>query len=286
VSRQGYYEHLENRDKPYKYAALAVEIEKIVEEDIYNDTYGYPRIYDALKLASAKKGKENADFPAIPHERTVYRIMRNKGLIHRSKRKPNGITKEDREARKTDDLFKRDFTSGAPNEKAVTDITEIPCANDKKLYVSGIFDCFDLYPLGLMMETNMKASLCVRTVEEAAKTHDIFGIAIHSDRGSQYTSREYRDALRKYGIVQSMNSAGGRGHDNARCESIWARFKEECLYDRYDTKKMDIEDVKTIVWRYFMSYWTNRRICRAIGGIPPAEKRRRFFANEQPLNAA
>ena len=56
----------------------------------------------------------------------------------------------------------------------------------------------------------------------------------HSDRGTQYTSELYRKDINKYGILQSMNSAGGRCHDNARCESMWARFKEELLYGRYD----------------------------------------------------
>ena len=39
-----------------------------------------------------------------------------------------------------------------------------------------------------------------------------------------------------------MNSAGGRCHDNARCESMWARMKTELLYDRYDTKQSKIAD--------------------------------------------
>ena len=73
-----------------------------------------------------------------------------------------------------------------------------------------------------------------------------------------------------------MNSAGGRCHDNARCESMWARMKEELLYGRYNTEKLTIEELRTIIWRYFMSYWNNRRICTANGGLPPMEKRRRY----------
>ena len=45
---------------------------------------------------------------------------------------------------------------------------------------------------------------------------------LHSDRGAQYTSDLYRRAITRYGIRQSMNRAGGRCHDNARCESMWA----------------------------------------------------------------
>ena len=95
--------------------------------------------------------------------------------------------------------------------------------------------------------------------------------------GSQYTSRIYREAICKYGIRQSMNSAGGRCHDNARCESMWARMKSELLYDRYDTEKMTTDELKTLIWRYFISYWNNRRICSANGGLPPMVKRQQYY---------
>ncbi|SFW36058.1 Transposase, partial [Ruminococcus sp. YE71] len=84
-------------------------------------------------------------------------------------------------------------------------------------------DCYDLMPLGLAIEDNMRASLCVHTLENAKKAYpEIKGCIIHSDRGSQYTSTEYRTAIQRFEIIQSMNSAGGRCHDNARCESMWA----------------------------------------------------------------
>uniref|UniRef100_UPI00258DA3F7 integrase core domain-containing protein n=1 Tax=uncultured Bacteroides sp. TaxID=162156 RepID=UPI00258DA3F7 len=109
----------------------------------------------------------------------------------------------------------------------------------------------------------------------------IRGAIIHSDRGSQYTSQLYRNAVRKYGIQQSMNSAGGRCHDNARCESMWARMKSELLYDRYDTEKMTTGELRTIIWRYFISYWNNRRICSANGGLPPMIKRQQYYDSLQ-----
>ena len=84
-------------------------------------------------------------------------------------------------------------------------------AKDGKLYVSAIFDCYDLMPNGLAMADNMRAELCSQTVKNACLCYPaIRGAIIHSDRGSQYTSSEYRDTLQKCGIVQSMNSAGGR----------------------------------------------------------------------------
>ncbi len=224
---------------------------KIHEEDQYNDCYGRERMYLALQQRK-DAGKTDID---IPCETTVRKVMVQIGLIHKPRRKPNGITKADRLARKSDDLLRRDFYADRPLKKAVTDISEVK-AKDGRLYVSVIFDCFDLMPLGIAIEDNMRASLCCHTLENANKSYpDIKGCIIHSDRGSQYTSEEYRAAVKKYGIIQSMNSAGGRCHDNARCESMWARMKEELFYSREDKpENYTMKELKTMIWRYYMSY--------------------------------
>jgi len=156
--------------------------------------------------------------------------------------------------------------------KCVTGIIEIK-VGDGKLYVSVIFDCFDSSVIGLAMDTNMKAPLCVQILENASKAYpDIWRDIIHSDKGSQhtsqiylevifkYTSQIYWKAIFKYDIPQSMNSAGGRCHDNARCESICARIKSELLYNRYNTERMTTDGLKTLIWRYFINYWNNQRI--------------------------
>ena len=242
VTRQGFYKYLADKDRPWKYQDLADAMRVIASEDECNDTYGRIRMYQALLLKKPEGIR-------IPGERTVYRVMKEIGLSHRPKRKPNGITKADREARKSDDLLKRDFSSQEPLKKCVTDITEIK-AKDGKLYVSAIFDCFDAAVLGLAMDTSMKAALCERTLDNAVRAYPgLQGAMIHSDRGAQYTSETYRRAVAKYGIRQSMNSAGGRCHDNARCESMWARMKEELLYGRHNTEKMTVEEVETLIFR-------------------------------------
>jgi transposase InsO family protein len=64
-----------------------------------------------------------------------------------------------------------------------------------------------------------------------------------------------------------MNSAAGRCHDNAKCESMWARFKKEVIYGRLNTKLLNMDYVKSIVFRYFMGYWNSYRICHSIGGF-------------------
>ena len=79
-----------------------------------------------------------------------------------------------------------------------------------------------------------------------------------------------------YGRVRMYQALSLKHHDNACCESIWARMKSELLYGRYDTEKMTIDELKTVIWRYFLSYWNNRRICSANGGLPPVVKRQQY----------
>lgn len=114
VSRQGFYNYLKNKDKPWKYQWVADLIYEILKEDACNDTYGRYRMYEALKIRYPDK--------PIPCERTIYRIMGEMGIVHKPRRKPNGITKADKEARKSDDLIKRDFRSDKPLATKISDI--------------------------------------------------------------------------------------------------------------------------------------------------------------------
>lgn len=112
VTRQGFYKYLANKDRPRNYQDLADAMRAIAAEDEYNDIHGLVRMYQALLL------KQPEDI-RIPGERTVCRVMEKIGLSHRLKRKPNGITRADREARKSDDLLKWDLTSAEPLKNAL-----------------------------------------------------------------------------------------------------------------------------------------------------------------------
>jgi len=70
-----------------------------------------------------------------------------------------------------------------------------------------------------------------------------------------------------------MSFAGSSCYGNAKCESMWARMKEEAIYGRHKTAQMSMNVVKSLVFRYYMGYWNHRRICHAIGGIAPTRKR-------------
>lgn len=95
VSRQGFYEYLKNKDKPWKYESLAAMMIEIREEDECNDTYGRMRMREALLL---KKETEKLNIE-IHEERTIYRVMEKLGISH-NPRKPKGLTKADKKAQK------------------------------------------------------------------------------------------------------------------------------------------------------------------------------------------
>jgi transposase InsO family protein len=271
VSRYGYYKYLNTHDKPDKYAPLLAEIRAIIAEDEFNDKYGRERIHDALILRGWDIGLS-----------TVYRICRKQGLLSKQN-KPKGLTKADKKAYKNDDFLKGDFDAEEPDKKLISDITQLPTA-DGTLYISGVFDCFDNICAGLAMDDNMRTPLVIDSLKMAVsnikQSNDDNYPIFHTDRGSQYTSYDFRE-FSKGKIIQSMSYAGSGCHGNAKCESLWARFKEEAIYGRYKTENMSIEEVKSLVFRYFMGYWNNRRISHTIGGMPPVEKRRRFYQNQK-----
>jgi transposase InsO family protein len=265
VSRSGYYKHLKIKAKPNKDDELLSAMIKILEEDEENENYGKIRMRERLRELGHKCSPSR-----------VSRIMDENGLKPVKKKKPNSITKADRAAQDSDNLLNGDFYTEKPNEKFVTDITQTPTL-DGPLYICAIFDCYDNSVWGLEMADNMRAELVCSSLSSAILMNPAMrGAILHSDRGSQYTSSVFRETLDKLGVIQSMNSAAGRCYDNAKCESMWGRFKEEKLY-KTDTSKMSMAEVKSMVWRYFYSYWNNRRICSAIGGMAPFTKRKFYF---------
>jgi transposase InsO family protein len=255
IGEAGYYKHLRTKPTPPKHANLLAQIYEILNEDPENANYGVRRIYDALRLTKGYEGSLS----------TVYRTCKENGLMIKRKRKPNGITKADAKAQKSENLIKQDFTAEKPNKKWLSDITEIPCA-DGKLYLAAILDCYDGKIVGFHMNDNMRAELCRDAFELACRKERAYGMLFHSDRGSQFTSALFRSALANHGAVQSM-SGTGRCYDNARMESWFATLKKEKLY-KTDTKKMPMEEVKSLVFRY-ICYYNLRRIYSVNGGYPP-----------------
>ena len=230
-------------------------MKEILDEHPCNDNYGAPRMKQALAQRGIRAGL-----------RRVTRLMRANGWLHTRKRRPKSLTKADPEAMKAENLIRQNFTAPAPYQKLLTDVTQTQCA-DGTLYISPILDCFNGEILSLQMRDNMRKELCIDTVE-AIKRYPLRGSILHSDRGSQYTSEAFREALEKQGIRQSLSGVD-HCYDNARMESFFATLKKELLY-RIPTYRMKMEDVKTAVFRYIFVYYNRQRVYTSNpGGLPP-----------------
>lgn len=270
VSEAGYYKYIKNLDKPDKDTVLSAAIMEIIGEVSFNDNYGVPR----MKIALFNKGLKVGT-------RRLTRLMRELNLIHERKRRPKGLTKATTEVQEQENLIKQDFTADKPFTKLLTDISQIQCA-DGKLYISPILDCFGGEILALQMRNNMKKELCIDTIEAAARRYPIRGAILHSDRGSQYTSDEFRKTLKSNGVTQSLSGVD-HCYDNARMESFFATLKKELLY-RIPTHTMRRSKVETIIFRYVFTYYNTIRINTSNpGGLPPAAYR--IMQHEEALAA-
>ncbi len=258
VNEKGYYKWLRNGDRPRKWQNLLVEIHRILDEEPDNDNYGAYRMLIAL----TQKGIHTS-------LSSVRGAMRKGNLLKPNRRSPDGLTKADKKALRPENLLKRDFTAKAPNQKWLTDITQVPC-KDGKLYIAPVFDCFGGDIIALSMDTNMKKELCISALEAAFKLRNPeSGVIIHSDAGSQYTSGAFILAAGKHHAVQSMSDVG-KCYDNARMESFFATLKKEKLY-RINSTKMTAEQVKAVIFRYVMIYYNRKRISTVNPrGLPPS----------------
>lgn len=260
ISEAGYYKWVKRRFKPYKYDDLLAKIRQIRAE---NPDYGAHRIYLCLQF----HGYTGSYY-------MIKRLCRIHNLMLKKKHRPKGLTKADPASHASENLIKQDFTASSPNQKWLGDITEIPTA-DGKLYVAAILDCFDGTIVGLKMADHMKAQLCVDAFTSAAKKYHAFGMIFHSDRGSQYTSSIYRKVLAEHGAIQSMSNTG-KCYDNARMESFFATLKKEKIY-KFKTENMNMDTVKSMVFRFVEIYYNRKRIYTTNGGYPPLVKRSQYY---------
>lgn len=256
VSESGYFKSLKPTVKTERENLLLGHIKSVLSQHPDNDNYGARRIH--LRLLQLDQQVSYS---------TIYRTMRKYQMLKKCKRHPNGITREDAAAQKSENIIQRDFTATAPNQKWLTDITEVQCS-DGKLYVAPILDCYNGEIVGLAMDNNMRKELCIQAFENACKSQNSKGMILHSDRGSQFTSSDYRKILAQYGAIQSM-SGTGRCYDNARMESFFATLKKEKLY-RIGTEHFPMHQVKSVIFRYIMIYYNKQRIYTSNPqGLPP-----------------
>jgi putative transposase len=150
----------------------------------------------------------------------------------------------------------------------VGDITYLPLQNGKFCYLATFQDKFTRRVVGWQVSANMTAQLVINAFNRARSRGLIKrGAIIHTDRGSQYASVEYRRLLYIYGFRQSM-SAKGNCYDNAQAESFFSRFKAELIEGgRFES----VEQAGSEIFSYIEGYYNRIRRHSSLGYLSPLE---------------
>ena len=239
VSRSGYYAWRKQQERTPKDQWLA---DLIVEcQQKCNQTYGCRRVKRWLERFKGKK----------VHLKAILRIMRKLDLLSQiRRRKP--YTHYKQEAFRYENLLKRQFGQEHPNRFWATDITYIPIPG-KMLYMCAVLDLCGRAVLAWRIGDDMTTSLVTDTVRDALIREKVAdGLALHSDQGSQYTSKAYFDLSQEYHFSPSMSSPGCP-YDNAAMENFFGTLKSECLYRAHYSTKAEVEQLIT-EYIYFYNY--------------------------------
>lgn len=172
-------------------------------------------------------------------------------------------------------LLDRPWPTG-PNQVWVSDITYIPLANGKWLYLAAWLDLWSRRVVGWCMADHMRDELVITALRRALLGRQpTDGLILHSDRGGQYASKEFRKLLTgKY--LQSMSRAG-ECYDNATAESFWSRLKAEVLESGVF---LSLDDARTEIGDYIDNYYNVVRKHSSLQYCSPVQ----FESNHIPLN--
>ena len=160
----------------------------------------------------------------------VARLLALHGLEGRSGRlRRHSLTRQAKVAPDIPDLLRRDFTAEQPNEKWTTDISYVPTA-EGWVYLAVLVDLCSKAVVGWAADRHMRTSLVLEALTMALTTRQPpAGLIVHSDRGAQYTSTEWLDALAAVDARASMGRVGVCW-DNAPAESWFGGFKNELVH--------------------------------------------------------
>ena len=203
-------------------------------------------------------------------EKVIRRIMAEGGLVaHAPKRRGYGSC-EGETTPAPGNLADRDFMAERPNEKWLTDITEIK-ARDGKVYLSPMIDCFDGKIVAYTAGFSPNAELANRMLEKAAST--LPGNArplVHSDRGCHYRWPGWLDLMERYGLTRPTG-AKGCSPDNAAAEGFFGRMKTESVYpERWEERTRD--EVLVLIDDY-IHWYNHERIKQSLGWMSPVQYR-------------
>jgi len=227
-------------------AALAERIRAVHKQD---RAYGAPRVTAELNDGAATDERVN-------HKR-VARVMRQHGMAGIRLRRRVRTTIPEPSQAKVPDLLKRDFTAPQPNVKYVGDITYLPLACGKNLYLATVIDCCSRRLAGWAVADHMRTDLISHALTDALATRgSLAGAIFHSDHGAQYTSKQFAELCTVVGVTQSMGAVGTSA-DNALAEAFNATLKRELLQGA--AAWSDELSCRRDVFRWATRYNTRRR---------------------------
>lgn len=263
LPRSCYYYNFIHVMKIDKYFFLRKKIKEIFYD--HNQAIGYRPITQYLR---------KLDKPIIASEKVVRRIMKEENLkviYHKKKRHYSSYKGETSQA--PPNIINRNFKATKPNQKWLTDITEMNLG-DFKVYLSPIIDCFDGKVVSYNVSKTPNADLVNTMLHNAISTlhHNEYPIC-HTDRGCHYRWYGWINICDRYHITRSM-SKKGCSPDNSACEGFFGRLKNEFFYYR-DWKDIKYDEF-VIKLDGYISYYNNERIKKSLGWLSPNDYRKKF----------
>ena len=259
VSPSGYYDWLNRRSRPgpreLEDQVLAKKIKELHAQS--RQTYGSPRLRHELVKKGHRHGRSR-----------IARIMRQEGLCGRQKgRYRVQTTDSNHDHPIAPNRLAEAPKPAAPNQIWVTDITYIQ-TREGWLYLAGVLDLHSRKMVGWAMGGHIDTALVLGALNMALlHRKPPAGLLCHSDRGVQYASGDYRQALAEAGLTASM-SRKGNCYDNAAMESFWSTLKMELVYRRDFATR---DQARTEIFDFIEVFYNCRRSHSAINFLSPVD---------------
>lgn len=257
VSRAAYYQRATGTPsaRATADAVLSVTIVSIHKES--DGTYGSPRVHQVLHRDGAGCGK-----------RRVARLMRAAGLEGRRKKRWRTTTVADPAAEAARDLIGRDFAPRPGTDRRYAgDITYLSTWQGWA-YLATVIDLSSRKVVGWALADHMRTELVGEALAMAfTQRRPTAGLIFHSDRGCQYTSKDYAALAAANGVILSV-SRKGECWDNAVAESFFATIKRELIHDRAWPTRTGLHKA---VFNYIEGWYNTRRLHSSLGYLSPTE---------------
>ena len=162
-----------------------------------NESYGYVRLTRHLQ----SQGIQISEY-------AVRCIKKLNQLYCKRHKRFKRTTNSDHNRSVYNNLLEQNFTVTVPNIAWVSDITYVWTA-EGWLYLAALKDLYTKQVVGYSLSERMTSLLVCNVLSMAIRNHEpTEGLIVHSDRGSQYCSHEYRNMIEKYGFQGSMSKRG------------------------------------------------------------------------------